>query len=97
MAALLQTRRARRRYVCHHCREWIEPGEQYLYTRITPGWDYATGQRDAWETIRTHGRWWDDCPINTSRPNTSGRMTLHESLELIRERYGDAIRQLGEQ
>lgn len=38
-----------------------------------------------------------DCPINTSRPNTSGRMTLHESLELIRERYGDAIRQLGEQ
>lgn len=36
-------------------------------------------------------------PINTSRPNTSGRMTLHESLELIRERYGDAIRQLGEQ
>ena len=38
-----------------------------------------------------------DCPIDTSRPNTSGRMTLHESLELIRERYGDAIRQLGEQ
>lgn len=36
-------------------------------------------------------------PINTSRPNPSGRMTLHESLELIRERYGDAIRQLGEQ
>jgi hypothetical protein len=35
--------------------------------------------------------------IDTSRPNTSGRMTLHESLELIRERYGDAIRQLGEQ
>lgn len=72
VAALLQTRRARRRYVCRRCREWIEPGEQYLYIRMAPGWDYSFGQQVGWQTIHTHGRWWDECPINTGQAAVPG-------------------------
>lgn len=56
-----------------------------------PIWEQVTVD----EVLRQRGAL--RAPVVTSRPNTSGRMTLHESLELIRERYGDAIRQLGEQ